>query len=170
MNAWLYGVENTANIFFDKPKLFYRRWGTIAIRPFIESWKDLGMEFQKGLSPYNTAKMFVDALVKAEFLNKAGFEMSGCLLYTSVLPFSLLWAALKFTIVSIISMPEFSAIVLGMPSSDSANALTESCSLPFIELENVEMCIRDRVMDVSLKILSLHLKTIHGVNGLMEKR
>ena len=31
----------------------------------------------KGLSPYNTAKMFVDALVKAEFLNKAGFEMSG---------------------------------------------------------------------------------------------
>ncbi|KYC54319.1 MAG: hypothetical protein AMQ74_00071 [Candidatus Methanofastidiosum methylothiophilum] len=77
MNAWLYGVENTANIFFDKPKLFYRRWGTIAIKPFIESWNDLGMNFQKGLSPYNTAKMFIDALVKAEFINSADFEMAG---------------------------------------------------------------------------------------------
>lgn len=77
MNAWLYGVENTANIFFDKPKLFYRRWGTIAIKPFIESWNDLGMEFEKGLSPYKTVKMFIDALVKAEFFNSADYELEG---------------------------------------------------------------------------------------------
>jgi hypothetical protein len=35
------------------------------------------MEFQKGLSPYNTAKMFIEALVKAEFFNSADFEMAG---------------------------------------------------------------------------------------------
>jgi len=35
------------------------------------------MEFQKGLSPYNTAKMFIDALVKAEFFNSNDFEVAG---------------------------------------------------------------------------------------------
>ncbi len=77
MNAWLYGVESTANLFFDRPKLFYRKWGTISIRPFIESWGDLGMEFQKGLSPYNTVKMFIDALVTAQFFNPDDFEFGG---------------------------------------------------------------------------------------------
>ncbi|HQQ49357.1 MAG TPA: hypothetical protein PLJ72_06845 [Methanofastidiosum sp.] len=77
MNAWLYGAESTANVFFDRPKLFYRRWGTIAIRPFIESWGELGMEFIKGLPPYETVKMFIDALVKAEFFNPEDFEFGG---------------------------------------------------------------------------------------------
>ena len=27
MNSWLYGVESTANVFFDRPKLFYRGGG-----------------------------------------------------------------------------------------------------------------------------------------------
>lgn len=77
MNAWLYGVESTANLFFDRPKLFYRKWGSIAIRPFIESWGELGMEFKKGLSPYETVKMFIDALVTAQFFNPDDFEFSG---------------------------------------------------------------------------------------------
>jgi hypothetical protein len=77
MNAWLYGVEDTANLFFDKPKLFYRKWGAIAIKPFIESWNDLGIEFQKGLSPYNTSKMFIEALVKSNFMNEEDFDMCG---------------------------------------------------------------------------------------------
>lgn len=77
MNAWLYGVESTANIFFERPKLFYRRWGSIAIRPFIESWGELGMEFVKGLSSYETVKMFIDALVKAQFFNQNDFEFGG---------------------------------------------------------------------------------------------
>lgn len=77
MNAWLYGVESTANVFFDRPKLFYRKWGTMAIRPFIESWGELGMEFKKGLTPYNTVKMFIDALVTAQFFNPDDFEFAG---------------------------------------------------------------------------------------------
>ncbi|NMC59565.1 MAG: hypothetical protein GYA51_09325 [Candidatus Methanofastidiosa archaeon] len=77
MNAWLYGVESTANVFFERPKLFFRRWGAIAIQPFIESWGELGMEFVKGLSPYATVKMFIDALVTAQFFNPEDFEFTG---------------------------------------------------------------------------------------------
>jgi len=77
MNAWLYGVESTANVFFDRPKLFYRKWGTMAIHPFIEAWGELGMEFKKGLSPYETVKMFIDALVTAQFFNPDDFEFGG---------------------------------------------------------------------------------------------
>ncbi|HOM96337.1 MAG: hypothetical protein GX941_05910 [Candidatus Methanofastidiosa archaeon] len=77
MNAWLYGVESASNLFFERPKLFYRKWGTLAIHPFIESWGELGMEFQKGLSPYNTVKMFIDALVAAHFFNPDDFEFGG---------------------------------------------------------------------------------------------
>jgi len=35
------------------------------------------MEFQKGLSPYNTVKMFIDALVAAHFFNPDDFEFGG---------------------------------------------------------------------------------------------
>jgi len=47
MNAWLYGVESASNLFFERPKLFYRKWGTLAIHPFIESWENLEWNFRK---------------------------------------------------------------------------------------------------------------------------
>lgn len=77
MNAWVYGIEKTANNFFGKPEAFYRQWIIISIRPFISKWKELGAEFKYDLEGFEAAKMYVDEVSKTGFMNRADHEIEG---------------------------------------------------------------------------------------------
>lgn len=70
MNAWVYGIEKTANSFFGKPEAFYRQWIIISLRPFIAKWKELGAEFKYDLEGFDAAKMYVEEVSKTGFMDK----------------------------------------------------------------------------------------------------
>ncbi|MCC7573578.1 MAG: hypothetical protein KO464_09390 [Candidatus Methanofastidiosum sp.] len=77
MNAWVYGIEKTANSFFGKPEAFYRQWIIISIRPFISKWKELGAEFKYDLEGFDAAKMYVDEVSKTGFMERKDHEIEG---------------------------------------------------------------------------------------------
>ncbi len=77
MNAWVYGIEKTANSFFGKPEAFYRQWIIISIKPFISKWKDLGAEFKYDLEGFDAAKMYVEEVSKTGFMDRKDHEIEG---------------------------------------------------------------------------------------------
>ena len=77
MNAWVYGIEKTANSFFGKPEAFYRQWIIISLRPFISKWKELGAEFKYDLEGFDAAKMYVEEVSKTGFMSIKDHELSG---------------------------------------------------------------------------------------------
>lgn len=77
MNAWVYGIEKTANSFFGKPEAFYRQWIIISIRPFIAKWKELGAEFKYDLEGFDAAKMYVEEVSKTGFIDIKDHKIEG---------------------------------------------------------------------------------------------
>ncbi|HNZ87461.1 MAG TPA: hypothetical protein PKK55_02945 [Methanofastidiosum sp.] len=77
MNAWVYGIEKTANSFFGKPEAFYRQWIIISIRPFIAKWKELGAEFKYDLEGFDAAKMYVEEVSKTGFMDIKDHKIEG---------------------------------------------------------------------------------------------
>ncbi|NPV50633.1 MAG: hypothetical protein HPY60_05490 [Candidatus Methanofastidiosum sp.] len=77
MNAWVYGIEKTANSFFGKPEAFYRQWIIISLRPFIAKWKELGAEFKYDLEGFDAAKMYVEEVSKTGFMERKDHEIKG---------------------------------------------------------------------------------------------
>jgi len=77
MNAWVYGIEKTANSFFGKPEAFYRQWIIISIKPFIDKWKELGADFKYDLEGFDAAKMYLEEVSKTGFMNIKDHKIEG---------------------------------------------------------------------------------------------
>ncbi len=77
MNAWVYGIEKTANSFFGKPEAFYRQWIIISLKPFIDKWKELGADFKYDLEGFDAAKMYLEEVSKTGFMNIKDHKIEG---------------------------------------------------------------------------------------------